>query len=143
VLDKLQTNYKHARLAYLLLVKEAKNKGKMVRDTLAVILNHLHKELRKLMDLFARNDSYYDSLYLYEKCTLTAIIKMCHQQEEIYRSKVHTFANRILSIFQPHIQAIVHGKAKAKTGFGAKIGASIVEGYTFIDHHSWDAYNES
>ena len=27
--------------------------------------------------------------------------------------------------------------------FGAKIGASIVEGYTFIDHHSWEAYNES
>ena len=27
--------------------------------------------------------------------------------------------------------------------FGAKIGVSIVEGYNFIDHHSWDAYNES
>jgi hypothetical protein len=26
--------------------------------------------------------------------------------------------------------------------FGAKIGVSIVEGYNFIDHHSWDAYNE-
>ena len=23
-----------------------------------------------------------------------------------------------------------------------KIGASVVKGYTFIDHHSWDAYNE-
>ena len=37
----------------------------------------------------------------------------------------------------------VRGKAKARTEFGAKIGASIVEGYTFIDYHSWDAYNES
>ena len=41
------------------------------------------------------------------------------------------------------VRAIVRGKAKARTEFGAKIGASIVEGYTFIDHHSWDAYNES
>ena len=32
---------------------------------------------------------------------------------------------------------------QARTEFGAKIGASIVEDYTFIDHHSWDAYNES
>ena len=32
---------------------------------------------------------------------------------------------------------------KARTEFGAKIGAGIVEGYTFIDHHSWDTYNES
>ena len=68
---------------------------------------------------------------------------MYHQQEEMYRSKTHTCANRILSIFQPHVRAIVRGKAKARTEFGAKIGASIVEGYTFIDHHSWDAYNES
>ena len=30
----------------------------------------------------------------------------------------------------------------AKVEFGAKIGASIVAGYTYIDHHSWDAYNE-
>ena len=37
------------------------------------------------------------------------------------------------SIFQPHVRAIVRGKAKARTEFGAKIGASIVEGYTFID----------
>ena len=26
--------------------------------------------------------------------------------------------------------------------FGSKIGVSIVEGYNYIDHHSWDAYNE-
>ena len=37
---------------------------------------------------------------------------------------------------------IVRGKAKAKVEFGAKIGTSICEGYTFIDHHSWEAYNE-
>ncbi len=79
----------------------------------------------------------------YEKRTLTAILTMYHQQEEMYRSKTHTCANRILSIFQPHVRAIVRGKAKARTEFGAKIGASIVEGYTFIDYHSWDAYNES
>ena len=74
---------------------------------------------------------------------MTAFLKMYHQQEEMYRSKIHTCADRILSIFQPHVRAIVCGKAKARTEFGAKIGASIVEGYTFIDHHSWDAYNES
>ena len=61
----------------------------------------------------------------------------------MYRSKTHTCADRILSIFQPHVRAIVRRKAKARTEFGAKIGASIVDGYTFIDHHSWDAYNEN
>lgn len=45
--------------------------------------------------------------------------------------------------FQSHVRPIVRGKSKSPTEFGAKIGASIVNGYTFIDHHSWDAYNES
>ena len=53
----------------------------------------------------------------------------------------HACANRIVSIFQPHIRPIVRGKAKVE--FGAKIGVSIYNGYSFVDHHSWDAYNES
>ena len=49
----------------------------------------------------------------------------------------------IVSIYQPHLRPIVRGKAKDKIEFGAKIGASIVNGYTYVDHLSWDAYNES
>lgn len=48
-----------------------------------------------------------------------------------------------ISIYQPHLRLIVRGKAKANVEFGAKIGASIVNGYTYVDHLSWDAYNES
>lgn len=33
-------------------------------------------------------------------------------------------------------------KSKSPTEFGAKIGVSVVDGYTFIDNHSWNAYNE-
>lgn len=42
---------------------------------------------------------------------------------------------------QPHIRPIVRGKLKSPTEFGVKIGACIVKGYSFVDHHSWDAYN--
>lgn len=38
------------------------------------------------------------------------------------------------------IRPIVRGEAKVK--FGAKIGASIMKGYTFIDCHSREVYNE-
>ena len=48
-----------------------------------------------------------------------------------------------MRLYQPHVRPIVRGKAKAKTEFGAKIGASVYEGYTFIDHHSWEVYNEN
>ena len=43
-------------------------------------------------------------------------------------------SNRIVSIYQPHLRTIVRGKAKVE--FGAKIGASIVNGYTYVDHLS-------
>ena len=46
----------------------------------------------------AWNKTYYESLFLYEKRTLTAILRMYPQQEEMYRSKTHTCADRILSI---------------------------------------------
>ena len=141
-LPKPVTNFKRARKAYLALIKQSRKKGKMVRGTIAVMLNYLHRDIRILLNLLAKNKLYYECLFLYEKRTLTAIFKMYHQQMEMYKTKTHTCADRILSIFQPHVRAIVRGKAKARTEFGAKIGASIVEGYTFIDHHSWDAYNE-
>jgi len=47
-----------------------------------------------------------------------------------------------VSIHQPHIRPIVRGKAKARVEFGAKLHASLVNGFVFLDKISWDAYNE-
>ena len=71
-----------------------------------------------------------------------AVLAMLKQQKEMFEKRTHKCKDRIVSVFQPHVRPIVRGKAKARVEFGAKIGASIVSGYTFIDHHSWDAYNE-
>ena len=61
----------------------------------------------------------------------------------MFEQNVRRCADRIISIYQPHLRPIVRGKAKVTVEFGAKIGASIVSGYTYVDHISWDAYNES
>lgn len=74
-LHKPRTNYKHARQAYLLLVKKAKKKGKMVRETIGVMLNYLRKDIRILMDLLAKNKTYYESLFLYEKRTSLSVTR--------------------------------------------------------------------
>ena len=137
-----RTHYKDARRAYLLLIKQKVKKGRLLKDTIAYLLNCLKKDLRQLLNIFAEDYRRYDFLRLYEKRVITAIIQMMHQQEEMHRTGSRQCPNRIISIFQPHVRPIVRGKAGANTEFGAKIGASIVEGYTFIDHHSWEAYNE-
>ncbi|TEB09379.1 hypothetical protein Pmgp_03200 [Pelotomaculum propionicicum] len=66
-----------------------------------------------------------------------------NQQREMYQTRVHRTDDRIVSISQPHVRPIVRGKARAQTEFGAKVAVSMVDGYAFIDHLSWDPFNES
>ena len=60
----------------------------------------------------------------------------------MYETKTHTIADRIVSIHQPHVRPIVRGKANAKVEFGSKINLSMVDGISYIDELSWDAFNE-
>ena len=138
-----RTFYAKAREAYLLLVKMKKKGGKLVKDTISVMLGCLHRDLLTLTDLTAGENRYrLEYLRKDQKRVLEATMKMYFQQEQMHRTGEHRCADRIISIFQPHVRPIVRGKAGAKVEFGAKIGVSLVEGYNFIDHHSWDAYNE-
>ena len=137
------TSYKDSRRAYLVLVKMKKKGGELVRRTKSYMLSCLNKELKQIVELFVNHTGCKALLTNYEQHTLNATFDMYAQQQEMLANGTHTCANRIVSIFQPHIRPIVRGKAKAKVEFGAKIGVSIYKGYSFVDHHSWDAYNES
>ncbi|TEB10309.1 Transposase DDE domain protein [Pelotomaculum sp. FP] len=74
---------------------------------------------------------------------LETIRTLYAQQRERYQTKTHRVDDRIVSISQPHVRPIVRGKARAETEFGAKVAISMVDGYAFIDHLSWDSFNES
>ena len=58
-------------------------------------------------------------------------------------NRTNSIEKRIVSISQPYVRPIVRGKATAKVEFGAKVAISIIGGYSFVDHLSWEAYNES
>ena len=138
------TYYGKARNAYTYLVKMKKKGGKLVKDTIGLMLSCLHKDILTLIDLTAGEfRDRLDFLRKDQRRVLDAIMKMFFQQQKMHETGEHRCDDRIISIFQPHVRPIVRGKASAKVEFGAKIGVSIVEGYNFIDHHSWDAYNES
>ena len=62
---------------------------------------------------------------------------------EMLDTKKHSVADRIASLAQPWIRPIVRRKFKSSKEFDAKISVSVVNGYTFIDRFSFDAYNES
>lgn len=65
------------------------------------------------------------------------------QQLSMYETKNQRIDNRIVSLSQPHIRPIIRGKAGKAVEFGAKLSASCVNGYVFLDRMSWDNFNES
>ncbi len=64
------------------------------------------------------------------------------QQQQMYDYRSHRIEDRIVSIHQPHVRPIVRGKSQAKVEFGAKIHVSVIDGISFLDELSWDAFNE-
>jgi IS5 family transposase len=60
----------------------------------------------------------------------------------MYDSQTHSVEDRIVSIHQPHIRPIVRGKSQAKVELGAKIHVSVIDGISFLDEISWDAFHE-
>lgn len=131
------------RETYLYVIKRRHKGAKLIKDAVTRMLPLLYRDILTLLNLIGVDDETYGRFNRTQKRTIQAVIDMYHQQEEMLRLGIHTCGNRIISIHQPHIRPIVRGKAKAKVEFGAKIGVSIVNGYSFIDHHSWDSYNEA
>ena len=65
------------------------------------------------------------------------------QQQYMYDQKIHSVKDRIVNIYQPYVRPIPRGKDKVSTEFGAKISASEVDGFSRVEHISWDNFNES
>lgn len=77
-------------------------------------------------------------------CALQEVLRTLHtQQDEMLNEKKHTVKDRIVSIAQPWVRPIARGKLRAKTEFGIKISASVVDGYVRFEDESFDPYNES
>jgi hypothetical protein len=51
--------------------------------------------------------------------------------------------DRIVSVNTPHVRPIKHGNAGADVAFGARVSASVVNGFVFVDRVSWKPFNES
>jgi transposase, IS5 family len=138
--SKPRTYRKNARKEYL---KTAMKKNKSKKE--------LRRALKKQLSYLKRNITSIDKLLdAYETIPLNSkdykymlvIRTLYDQQETMYQTKTHTIEHRIVSIHQPHVRPIVRGKAHARVEFGPKIHISVIDGITFLDEISWDAYNE-
>ncbi len=137
---KSRTYREVARKQYLTTAQKKNKTKKEVRKAVGKQLRFLHRNMKsidKLLDSFeAIPLSVKDYKYL-------LVIKTVYQQQkQMFDSHNHSIEDRIVSIHQPHVRPIVRGKSQAKVEFGAKINVSLVDGISFLDELSWDAFNE-
>ncbi len=140
-LQKKPRNYREkARKEYLKIAQKKTKTKKDIRIGLKQQLSYLGRNIRsieKILDTFS-DVPLKKKQYKY----LLVIQHLYQQQKTMYDTKTHSIEDRIVSIHQPHVRPIVRGKAKSKVEFGSKINISLVEGMTFLDDFSWDAFNE-
>lgn len=65
------------------------------------------------------------------------------QQKYMYDNRTYSVPDRIVSVSQPYIRPIVRGKAGKPVEFGVKLDISVANGWTRLEYHSFDAYNEA
>lgn len=137
---KPRTYRKKAKKDYLELAKRRRRGGKALRKAIKKQLQYIRRDLG-YMDGFLEEGKELSPAHTKRLCVLRRVYE---QQKYLYENRVHSVADRIVSISQPYIRPIVRGKAKASTEFGVKFDMSIDEhGMARMEKQSFDAYNES
>ena len=138
--SKPRTYREQARKNYLRFAKSKQLSRKQIRKAVAIQLRYLRRNLGHIHRLL---DGYSTiPLKPKEYKYLLVIQELYRQQLQMWQNRTHSIEHRIVSIHQPHVRPIVRGKARNKTEFGSKLHLSLVDGFAFIDHLEWEAYNE-
>ena len=125
-----------ARLAYAKQRKPKKSATRRMQRRLLKLLGKLIGQWNCLCRLYA------PVIHLSaEQDKRIMAIKEVHRQQTDHFNKKEV-KHRIVSIDRPYIRPIVRGKENKRVEFGAKVNNIQVDGISFIEHHSFEAFNE-
>lgn len=126
-------NYQRSRRKTHAMTKRRKN-------SLLYLLNkllHQHDDI-----LMKQGISIHNLPAIYAK-RLRSILEVYLQQERMTVYGETSIKNRIVSIDKPYLHPIVRGKENKPVEFGAKVHMVQIGGINFMEHISFEAYNES
>ena len=137
-LKQPRSKYNKWKTRYIIYSKK-RRKSKKERVVLTRgLLNLLDKFIRILDDVISSYEIELPSRYY----------KRIETIKEIYRQQYNLFTkgekpkNRIVSISKSYIRPIVRGKEVKSVEFGAKVNKIQIDGINFIEHISFDNFNE-
>jgi IS5 family transposase len=139
---KPRTYRKIARKEYLSVAKQKKKSVRVLRAAIRKQLGYNRRNIKTIKKMLDPELVKPLPLSHRDLKTFWIVQEIYRQQKQMYDLKVHSVSDRIVSIAQPYVRPIVRGKARNQTEFGAKISASLAGGNVYLDHLSWDAFNE-
>jgi hypothetical protein len=115
--------------------KTKRGEKKLLKKLLKFLLRllNLHKELAETKPV---------KISIKQALELRLIIKVYEQQHSKVYGRVEQIKDRIVSLSKPYIRPIVRGKETKAVEFGAKVNKLQIDGISFIEHFSYDAFNE-
>jgi transposase, IS5 family len=138
---KPRTYRNKARKEYLLVAKKRKITRNDRRKAVKKQLQYIRRNLETIEKIV--NEVGLEALSRKEYRLSLVVAEVNRQQLYMYESNENRIDDRIVSLTQPHVRPIVRGKSGTPVEFGAKLSASCVSGYVFLDRISWDNFNES
>jgi transposase, IS5 family len=133
---------KRARKDYLKVAKKRRCSQKERREAIGKQLQYIRRNLAQI-DKLIEEGAKLSILSKRNYKMLLVVTEVYRQQLWMYENESSRIEDRIVSITQPHIRPIVRGKAGKPVEFGAKLSVSCFDSYVFLDHLSWDNFNES
>jgi hypothetical protein len=129
-----------ANLTYRKQRKHNKTQTRRITRRLLDLLGKVLREIRKM-------DREHEAAKLFtdrEKQTIDIITKAYRQQCNHFQSGDvrESIPNRIVSVSKPYVRPIVRGKETKNVEFGAKCNNILVDGISFIEKLSFNAFNE-
>lgn len=142
-IHRLRTKYLDVSRANMAYVKQRRHTRKQTRRIIRRLLDLLEKILAELRRLDRENTSagIFSDRQLAE---IKVITKIYRQQRKHYGSgdAKESIPNRIVSVGKPYVRPIVRGKEVKNVEFGAKCNNIQIDGISFIEKLSFNAFNE-
>ena len=140
---RMRTKYNDIEKANLAYRKQRKHTHKQTRKMimrLLALLGKLLKEIRRQIRVHSEMTLLNDK----ELEILEVVTNVYRQQKNHFKSgdSRESIPNRIVSISKPYVRPIVRGKETKTVEFGAKCNNILIDGISFIEKLSFNAFNE-
>ena len=138
-----RTKYLDVEKACLSYRKQRKHSNTQTRKMTRRLLNLLGKILKEIRRM-ERGCDVPELLTVKEKSLVDIITKVYRQQRNHFDSgdRRESIPDRIVSVSKPYVRPIVRGKEVKSVEFGAKCNNIMVDGVSFIEKLSFNAFNE-